>query len=271
MFIVKGNSFHKVMGKKTGICQLCKKEKRFAKAHIISKSLFKSLFKRADKTQLLDLTQIEDDSIKNVVEDAFFDNAILCIECDRSFSDYENYFNKFISDDLRSIGACLKEEKYYSDEYRLVTYSTVDHYKLRMFFLITLWRCSISKQLDFKHINLGDSEEEVFKQIKSGNLGNYERLAVVMISLKNVDDIRTETVLAPIKATIGHTPVYIFMIKQIAFIINLQTDVIPYLFQHRLLESEQLDVVQLNHNSGINFLNIVTKMDIHVKKEDLKT
>lgn len=258
------------MGKKTGICQLCKKEKKFAKAHIISKSLFKSLFMRADKTHLLDLTKIEDDSIKNVVQDAFFDTAILCIDCDRSFSDYENYFNKFISGDLRSIGACLKEEKNHSAEYSLVTYSNVDHYKLRMFFLITLWRCSISKHADFKHINLDDSEEEIFKQIKSGDLGNYVRFAVVIISLKNVDDIRTEAVLAPIRATIGPTSVYIFMIKQIAFIINRQTDVIPYLFQHRLLESEQLDVVQLNHNSGLNFLNIITKMDIHIKKEDLK-
>lgn len=246
------------MGKKIGVCQLCKMEKKLIKAHVISKALFKDIFNIDDRVHLLSPTELDK---QNLVQDAFYDTGILCGDCDSSFSLYENYFAQIVRGNLLGLGIRRNGQLTYSDEYSLDLLEGIDHYKLRMFFLITIWRCSISTQPSFKQINLAEREKGIFEQIRSGKTTSYDKIPVILISLEEVNDIRKEVAMTPAIGYLGQHQVAFFVLRGWAFVYNLSSFPTPHLFEYRLSESKDFKIIKFSHRSGVVFLNKMTPRD----------
>src|SRR5215217_5129000 len=173
---------------KIGICRFCKEEKPLIKAHIISKNLFKAIFNDYGKVHYVPLHDLDK---RNKVQDAYYDTAILCHDCDNKFSPYENYFQQFLSGKIGE-HEIFPVEKISYPEYQVDRFEGVNLHNIRMFFVIMLWRSGITQQNAFKDIQLGELQEELFEQIKSGVLTSYDKTPVVLLSVKRVDDVRTQ-------------------------------------------------------------------------------
>ncbi|GAA4180523.1 hypothetical protein [Sphingobacterium ginsenosidimutans] len=108
---------------KIGICALCKEKKKFMRAHVISKALFKSIFREYGKVHYVNVADLE---TPNKVQDAFFDNALYCIECDNTFSPYEQYFADLIRGRLAEIGVTANLKLLCPPNYNIDVHQDVD-------------------------------------------------------------------------------------------------------------------------------------------------
>lgn len=255
------------MGKKSGTCLYCGETKRFAKAHVISKTLFKDIIKRYGRAHLLNVTDLDRN---NPVEDAFFDMHILCAECDRSFSSLEDYFVQLTRGDLLRNGKVQRKVRTDYGQYMVDTLSPVATLRLRQFYLLTLWRCSISKQDSFSALSLGAAEETVIRNLLQTNSpGDYADYATILISFSEVDDIRKFGAIAPANANIEGLPITMILFDGWAIIYCLKNQVHEWFFKHALTASENLEVIVLKERLGIELLGKLTHNNVHVREADV--
>lgn len=251
------------MAAKTGICKFCGDEKPLIRAHIISKTLFKPILRNFGPVHYVNVGDID---TRNKVQDAFFDTSLLCLDCDGAFGVYEDYFVQFLkSYEAKDPKLKIGNIRYFPPEYAVEEFTGLDNDKLRMFFLITLWRCSVSKQSAFRDIDLKEREEGIKKQIESGVLNDFNELSCVLISLQDVDDVRTDTAITPLKATLG-SPVILFMVNRWMFIYCLGKAHEIALFDHRLNQSGMVPVIKFTHDAGLALINKITGLDGNIRR-----
>lgn len=243
------------MEPKIGICYLCGEYKQLMRAHVISRSLFKQLFKDYKDVHFVapaDLTN------KYKVQDAFYDDGILCKECDNTFSPYEAYYNRLIRGDLLKYNKIRLTNITATPEYAIDEYDGVDTHKLRVFFLVTLWRSSISDQPHFKVVDIGAEQAVLAAVLKNPIELDYELFPVILISLKDVDDFRADTTVSPRVSTFGNVPVIMYIVNGWVFIYCTEAGKYPFLFEHRIIPNETLKVIRINHDPGVFLLNQLT-------------
>lgn len=241
---------------------MCLKYKKLIKAHVISKALFASLFKYGPVHEI----GIADLDAKNRVQDAVYDTNILCAECDGDFSSCEKYFIDLLDNRLLVSNKIALQSRHEFPEHIVDRYADVDHFALRKFFLITLWRCAVSKRSNYRHVELGQDAEVLREMILSNESGNYGFYGTLVVALGEVDDVRTETVIFPQPANFGNFPVIILMVNRIAIIYNLMHGETPFLFKHQLNDSTFFDIVRFKHEPGLLFLDKLTGLEVRVKR-----
>jgi hypothetical protein len=214
---------------------------------------------------------IADLDARNIVQDAVYDTNILCADCDGSFSQYEKYFSDLVSNELISSNKISLQSKHEYIEFNVDKFANVDHFALRKFFLVTIWRCAISKRDNYRHVDLDSNNEWLREMILSKSLtnDNYTNYSAVLVSLEDVDDIRTETVIFPQPAMFGKWPVIILMVNRFAIIYNLTPNETPFLFQYQLNRSGFFDVVRFTHDSGLTFLDKLTRNQTRVRRSSV--
>jgi hypothetical protein len=254
------------MGKQSGICCFCGETRRFAKAHVISKTLFKDLFQRYGKVHLLNVKDIDGN---NKVQDAFYDTHILCVECDNSFSLFEDYFVQLLRGELLASCKIARVERKDFGQYLVDTYRPVNYLYLRLFYLLTLWRCSISQQSSFSTVSLGTEEQAILALLKSKSGGDCQNYATVLVSFAEVDDIRALSAISPANATVDNLPITVILFDQWAIIYCMKKQANEWFFQYALDGSDDLSIVVFKEPFGVNFLNQLTHNQVHVKKADV--
>lgn len=247
------------MGKLKGICRLCGQEKKFIRAHVISKTLFKSIFRNHEKVHLVKQGDLES---KNPVQDAFYDNHILCGDCDRSFSPAEEYITNLLGYDLNRLGIALKNTKQLPGMHTDI-YKGVDQKLVRLFFIIMLWRCSISKNPSFNLISLPEYEDWMKAQIVAQLAKDYDILPVIICSLKDVDDIRKDTAVAPSVLFMNGKKIVTLLVKGHVIIYGLETPY-PSIFSNRVKPGQELQVVRLDKLTAIPLLNQITGIPLNI-------
>jgi len=251
---------------KRGLCQYCGQTKALIKAHVISRTLFKAIFKEYGKVHYVKVKDLDE---KNKVQDAFFDKFILCGDCDNSFAPYEDYLARFLAGEIRNDSISIRE-KIFTPDYDVDRYQGVNNHNLRMFFLILLWRCSISKQPPFRYIKIPHFEDEIRRQLKSGRLKSYDLFPVVVISVQGIDDIRTKTVFMPMVGQYENIPLFTFCINGWIFLYTFGNR-LPLLSDHRIRENGPIDIVKFKDNeTGLEFLDRMTNTRFRLKFSDVK-
>lgn len=145
-----------------GICQLCLEEKPLAKAHIISKFLFKPL--KDDKNRMVGFSKT---NINEFLQDGYWDRNILCEECDKHLGkSYEDPIAKIYYKHEGNPGnvGFIKNDDGYS--FKAVNF---DFNVLCKFILTQLWRMSISKIDAFSDTDLGLYHSEQIKLLLKKN------------------------------------------------------------------------------------------------------
>lgn len=151
-----------------GICKLCNQERKLIKAHIIPKAFYKDIKKKKGYIAL------EQDGHRKKYQKGIYDNNILCAECDNS---------KLAPIEKEAAELLLQHIKYYvfyENFYQRIYYISKSNFNyeiLRKFFILILWRASISNKQEYRDFTLNEYEK-VAKEIILGekdypNLFNF--------------------------------------------------------------------------------------------------
>jgi len=154
------------------ICQLCNQEKKLINAHIIPRSFFSDLTEEGRAPIVID---DKAGSYPKRTPIGIYDSEILCEDCERLFSIWDDYGRQFLSQDI-------DEDKYVlSNGERLAcNFGAYDYARLKMFFLSVLWRASVSKNKFFYQVQLGPYQERLKEIVLSGDPGGRDDFAVAL-------------------------------------------------------------------------------------------
>lgn len=131
-------------------CKFCIEDKKCIKAHIIPNSLYEPIF--SQKKGMLILSD-KSENYPQKQHTGIYDTNIVCEECERVFSKPDNYAKSFFSADIQ-------EESFLIHNGKKLAYiiKDYDYHNLKLFFMSTLWRASVSTHPFFSNIKLGPFE-----------------------------------------------------------------------------------------------------------------
>jgi hypothetical protein len=155
-----------------GTCKLCKQVKRFAKAHIIPRSFF--LGARGGSKHWSEARQGDAMPVA-IWQNGVWDEAILCTDCDNSFSPWDDY-------GFKVLGNPPGNDLFPKDDSDVQPFvlKDIDYGRLKLFVLSVLWRASVSSKPFFARIQLGKHEATIADMIQKKNPGSCDQFPVVI-------------------------------------------------------------------------------------------
>lgn len=162
-------------------CRLCNVDKPLIDAHIIPRSIYEEA-KDGRDTHLI-VVQNKPGTYPKKLPIGFYDNSILCSECDGRLGRFDEYGKKFI------FGLEHNSEPVKSPDGKLVALKATnfDYTKLRLFFLSVLWRASVSRLESFSRVSLGKYESDVHKLIHRQDPGDPSMFPVFLTRFTGVN------------------------------------------------------------------------------------
>ena len=168
-----------------GICKLCNGNKKLIKAHIIPRSF--TLQTKGDSKQLLEARR-HDKMAVHFNQNGFWDDSILCGDCDNGFSVWDEYgFNVLGSPP--DITALSKDQTAF-------ILRGIDYKLLKLFILSLLWRASVTTHPFFVKIRLGVRENAIAQMLRNQNPGVNNDFPIVLVRLIVPEALRN-SILAP--------------------------------------------------------------------------
>jgi hypothetical protein len=154
------------------ICQLCGQDRKLIDAHVIPRSFHRLDSK--DPTPAKLVTNVEG-RYPQKIRKGVYDQEILCEQCERRFSPWDNYGAQLFIKDWPNFAPIMNGAEQVG--YELPTY---DYPLLKLFFLSVLWRAAVSTHVMYSKIDLGPREAALKQSILSGDPGNADHFGVVL-------------------------------------------------------------------------------------------
>lgn len=153
-------------------CKLCGEDKKLIEAHIIPRSFYK-VFKDNGKAPITINDQPGIYPKRSQI--GIYDKEILCEDCERIFSTWDDYGYRFLSQEF-------KEEGYiYNNDLKIAyNFGSFEYENLVMFFLSVLWRAEVSSNKVFYRVQLGPYEKILREVISSRTLGDNQLFSVAL-------------------------------------------------------------------------------------------
>lgn len=143
-----------------------------AKSHIIPKSMYGGGLQ--DQSGPMRLYSSQKHSKPKRIPIGVYDTEILCIDCETSLSDWDNYANDLLY--RQTPQPCFYDE----GKPNALRYDDIDHNKLLMFFVSLLWRMHQSNHQMFTPVRLGKYEAIFKSAIKNRNRIKIPELDVII-------------------------------------------------------------------------------------------
>jgi hypothetical protein len=151
------------------ICKLCRKDEKLIKAHIIPESLWPH---RKHGGKQIVYSSLPKNYSKRSPK-GIYDNTILCGNCERIFSPWDDYAQSLILQNIKNknyiiedgIKVCLVIEDF-------------DYSKLKLFFISLIWRASVSSHEFFREVKANNFENQLKKMIIESDPGNEDSFSV---------------------------------------------------------------------------------------------
>lgn len=147
---------------------MCREEKPLQRSHIISEFLYKPLYD--SKHRFFRLSTGE--KPKRPIEQKGVRERLLCVNCERQLSKYENYArgvlfgsapNEILMDDSQGFEA------------------RVNYKQFKLFELSLIWRMGVSSMPDFQEVDLQDHEEQLRKMLLLEEPGETAEYGCILI------------------------------------------------------------------------------------------
>jgi len=139
-----------------GVCRLCGRETELAESHVLPKWMFKDMRDASDRHRMAELKIGEKAGIR-ITQDGPT-QPLLCQSCDNSFSDIERYAERFLTQKVLP-----RVQEPISLQYRALGFRPVDYEKLKLFWILNLFRMSIAQLSYFREVRLDRSCEADLK------------------------------------------------------------------------------------------------------------
>ncbi|MFH0892176.1 MAG: hypothetical protein V1867_05340 [Candidatus Falkowbacteria bacterium] len=186
-------------------CKLCEKEfDKLAESHILAKGFFRYMYPKDDNRAFL---SSNGKSRPKRIRTGYYDNEILCIECDNNLGKYDDY----------AISAFTRKKIVpfpNSDQAYLM--NNVIYSKLKMFFLSLLYRASITSREEFSLINLGEHYEKTLKEmIIKEDIGEFNDFPFIIAKFETAQlpqDIADKSLMSPYRTKIDNINFSVFRI-----------------------------------------------------------
>jgi hypothetical protein len=192
------------------LCSFCKLCVSAVQAHIIPQSFIR---KYSDDGQPNFIMTNRDDCPRTTWT-GLYDDALVCLQCERGFSEYDRYgYQFFHREQLTPV--CGENGLIEGWEH-----PGADSVKLKLFALSILWRASASKRREFRSIDLGRWEIQVRDMIAQNDPGAVDRFPVV---IERFDAAPGEApTFYPYRTEIGGSPCLKFELAGCAIVTALQ-------------------------------------------------
>lgn len=157
----------------TATCQFCLEVKPIIRAHIIPVGLYP---KNPNGDRFQYSLSGEGARPKTKVPHGGYDDRLVCEDCERQFSAWDDYASDFFGDEKVPFQSLTSS----GTPYRL--YPLFDYAKLKLFFISMLWRAHATTLPDFVKLNIGPKYEAMAKaMIKAGDPGTPDQFAVFLL------------------------------------------------------------------------------------------
>lgn len=242
---------------KTGKCKLCGNVKPLLnKSHIIPDSLYKYVFNSKHS-----LTKFESNK-KNKYLPNFtrhhngeYEGGILCKNCDNAIigQSLENYgspifIQKILSNHITST-------KFQGNGVSFNPLSGFDYQKFKVYLLSKLWRMSISNRSFFEDVDLENHEIKLRKMILNQDPGKVNEYPFILLDCNDKVLNLNGLIASPVRLIEDSISSYSVLIAGIVIIFQLTNEVRkPYILKHTLKPNNELDIIKLDHDTRIGFL-----------------
>lgn len=154
------------------ICKLCKHDHKLVKSHVIPRSFFKQ---DKDEQPYWILPRTQNEYIKRSPT-GIYDQEMVCTNCEKLFCPFDTYGHEFLAQLSHARKKIQQNEK--ETEILEVNY---DYNKLKLFFIITLWRAHHCKHEFFKNVRLGAHHENILgNMILTCNPGSKDDYSAII-------------------------------------------------------------------------------------------
>lgn len=162
-----------------GTCKLCGDYGDLRYSHIIPEAFYSQVYEK-DEHQFFTFSNKSD---KPKRRRKGLREPMLCPTCEALTMIYDDYAAKIWD-------GSDKNAQYLDKGNRLVI-SDIDYAKMKLFFIITLWRAGVSTLPDFNNIDLGVKHEATLrKMIKDNNPGRQYEYAVLLFASRKDPKVR---------------------------------------------------------------------------------
>jgi hypothetical protein len=171
------------------LCQFCEEDKPLIEAHIIAKCLLKPLHSPSGP-----MMHVSKGSYPKRLPTGYYDNKILCADCDNKFAPWEKYAAKLLmKDDAYNLFQRAKADHTNQDYFYSV--QEYDYASLKLCLLSILWKMSVSRRPAFKSIRLGPFELPIRQTLRDMNPGRADEFPTVILRLTGELDSRASSLL----------------------------------------------------------------------------
>lgn len=199
-----------------GLCRFCGEKKKLIKAHVVPGPFYTHYINPKEKTHLITIDK--EKSYESRCPTGFYDQNILCEDCDRKIGVYDQEAQQLLFSNINGYKREVKGLCAY-----IIPAQAYDYKKLKLFFISVLWRASISSADPFKNVNLEPEYEKLALEIlKNSELENEKTFPVFIFKLKETEGIRIERIfIEPIPYSLYGIKMYKFVFAGYAFYIKV--------------------------------------------------
>jgi len=155
----------------TGLCQLCGTAGPLVDSHVVPQSFWKGVTSGKSPGQILSNTpgEFPRRSPTGVY------GQFVCGPCEASFGQYDDYAKTCLLD-----GVTHAKTLYRAGTKVALEFPSFDYRKLKLFFLVTLWRAHCASDAFYKKVSLGPYANPIRALITAGDAGTPDDFSVVL-------------------------------------------------------------------------------------------
>lgn len=235
------------------ICKLCNKDKELVRSHIIPKSFFASL---KDDTNETILVYDKHNSYPKRIPKGFYDESLLCHECECKFKEFDQYAKELLLD---SEILFSKDTRFLTPLWALPKYN---YFKLKLFFISLLWRASASQHIYCNKVKLGHLECRVKNMFEILEPGSPEEFPIFLIKY---NPNNPKIMIEPYAVILDDIKYFVFNLKNYFAYINVSGYQSSTHFQHLYLEPDKsILVLERSFSKIFNYdklIDIICKIE----------
>lgn len=229
-------------------CKLCQQEKPLIKkSHILPDFLFKKLYDPHNKLRRFDAVQMAKGNPRvSRPSSGAYEGELLCQDCDnRILGQYETYISRIIARKLAPKDKINFKITYNNYGLKFIEVSNIDYTKTKLFLLSILYRAHLSKNQEFKDIDLGPYAEKL-RDIIYNNKFSDDLSFQISVMRFSKDSEFSSFIGQPIRRKIDNTTMYTIVINGFLIMLFLKENGI----------SKKTSNLRLQKNNSITILEI---------------
>lgn len=234
---------------------LCHNEKALIRSHIIPKSFFVALKDDSNETILV---YDKHSSYPKRIPKGFYDDSLLCHECEDKFKAYDQYAKELLLD---SEPLFSKDTRFSTPLWYLPKYN---YYKLKLFFISLMLRASASHNIYCSKVKLGHLECRAKNMFEILEPGAPEEFSIFLI--KYSPD-KPKIMIEPYAVILGGIKYFVFNLKNYFAFINVSGYHSSTPFKHLFLEPDKsILVLERSFGDIFNYVKLFDLLSIFERK-----